>query len=173
MRRWLVVFVSSLWIGTLSWAAEEPMMKQGPGNKVEYREGPEQPSVMALVLWVEQLAQTSPSVWLQIPVRLELGGPLGTSLVASLGFEKTERVPLRLDDTAMGIPLSERIREYCPKLKGHCDLWLQGQWGALMTLGSESGRTFTVRSIAGARRGSESGLRAFIGRSKSEPTAAE
>ena len=94
-------------------------LKGGPGNRVVYEAGPEQPSTASLARWLAQKAGEKPmKVWLEIPVRLELSGqPLQPIESVTLGFGKSLPFALELDDTMMGIPLLSRLQEFCPKLK--------------------------------------------------------
>ena len=139
---------------------------KGPGKSVEYKPGPVHSSPVALALWLEQAAGDKPrSVWLQIPITVELSSS-GLSRVASvsLGFNQSPKVDLRLDDTMMGISFEERIEEHCAKRKGTCELWIQGHWGAVVSLPGDTGRAFSVRHIHGLKRPGDKSLQAFVGR---------
>ncbi|MDP2304938.1 MAG: hypothetical protein Q8P18_02810 [Pseudomonadota bacterium] len=64
-------------------------------------------------------------------------------------------VPLKLDDTAMGIALIDQLRTLCPPGPA-CTVWLEGTWGPLMEgmpdFGTDAGparHDFAVRRVVG------------------------
>ena len=154
-------------LGTgVAFAGPSMPLKGGPGNRVVYEAGPEQPSTASLARWLAQKAGEKPmKVWLEIPVRLELSGqPLQPIESVTLGFGKSLPFALELDDTMMGIPLLSRLQEFCPKLKGSCSVWMQGHWGTILPLMTSQDQVFTVRRVSRAKGRGESGNWAYLGK---------
>ena len=100
---------------------------------------------------------------LKIPVYIQYSdiypGTVGTAFIAVNDQMPTkDRIYLRLDDSTMGIPLTEHLREYLP---GEVDgpLWIIGIWGSpfddpLLNAFSDPGKDFeeypvTIRGVEG------------------------
>ena len=69
-----------------------------------------------------------------------------------------DKLPLQLDDTALGISLRDRLRQKCDKKAAGCALWIEGHWGPLLQGGPKipptPGKTapahrFAVRAVGG------------------------
>jgi hypothetical protein len=59
-------------------------------------------------------------------------GPAIRSGVVRLSERDFDYVTFALDDTALGVPLIERLQERCPQTEGNCAIWLEGYWGRLL-----------------------------------------
>lgn len=57
---------------------------------------------------------------------------------------RSDSIFLSLDDTAMGIPLIERLKEPCPSKSNWCAVWLEGYWGTLVELNPPSQKKTSV-----------------------------
>lgn len=73
-----------------------------------------------------------------------------------------QRVNLRLNDSALGVSLADRIAQYCPDAGGCC-LWLVGYWDekSLLDSGSEQSdgiHAFGIRSVIGSYKSGEPAL---------------
>jgi hypothetical protein len=58
---------------------------------------------------------------LRLPVTVERGG-YGQSIRAKLGERE-----VRLDDSALGLSLTDRLRSACPE-ENPCRVWVEGRW---------------------------------------------
>ena len=108
------------------------------------------------------------SVWLKIPVRMELKpqGPFRIQAI-SLGFDANDPLTIYLYDTLMGIGLEDQLGEYCPEGEEVCELWVEGHWGQthpLPGLDAEDETAFTLRGVVGVKGEDDEGLQAFVGR---------
>ena len=68
------------------------------------------------------------------PVVLRIGDGFGSPVEEAFfgvdeGMAAADRVQLDLQDSEMGIPMSEHFREKCPEA-GWCKVWVLGHWGA-------------------------------------------
>jgi hypothetical protein len=93
-----------------------------------------------LLSWLEALPS---GTMLRLPVQIQRG-PFGmANRNATIGV-RSGGLEVALDDTAMGIALSDQLPE------GAGGVWLRGQWGALVALPMSSGLTLAVRGVEGA-----------------------
>ncbi len=93
--------------------------------------GPTLADHAALLAWLE----AHPEAYLRLPV-VVFPGDLGGIRLAYIG---TDPVPpadgaivLDLDDSALGIPLSTRLRSLCGAEGSACVVWIEGTWGPLL-----------------------------------------
>jgi hypothetical protein len=107
--------------------------------------------------WLDENKGTA----IQLPVVVEsevLG--LGASWIGTTADEPSpEAVRLFLDDSAMGVGVSDHLRNLCGNPPVRCVVWLQGYWGAtfpisgpmggLGALGGEGASPFSVRKVVG------------------------
>jgi len=148
--------------------AEEANVKgeKTPRAAVNYQPGPVMGSAAELAAWLEATAGEDPmSVWLKIPVRMELN-PTGLFRIQaiSLGFDASDPLTLKLDDSLMGLSLEDRLGEYCPAAAEACELWVEGHWGQTHPLpGLDDETAFTVRGVVGVKGDDDEGLQAFVG----------
>lgn len=76
-----------------------------------------------------------------------------------------QRVNLRLNDSALGVSLADRLSQLCPDAGGCC-LWLAGYWNEKSVLDSVSEQSeglhsFGIRAVLGLYKSGEPAL-AFI-----------
>ncbi len=157
-------------------AAEEANVDEtkGAGEKrpraaVNYSPGPVMGSAAELAAWLEETAGEKPmSVWLKIPVRMELKpSGFGSIQAISLGFDANDPLILKLDDSLMGSSLEDQLGDYCPEGVEVCELWVEGHWGQthpLPGLDDEDETAFTLRGVVGVKGEDDEGLRGFVGR---------
>ncbi len=71
---------------------------------------------------------------------------------------KESRIELWLEDSALGVSLQDRVRQYCPN-GGSCGLWVAGYWGSdMLTSGGNEGQKgnkppypFSLRAVLGTQ----------------------
>jgi hypothetical protein len=140
-----------------------------PRAAVNYAPGPVMGSAAELAVWLEETAGEDPmSVWLKIPVRLELSSSgLSRVKAVNLGFDAPDSVSLSLDDTMMGESFEDHLTEFCLEGEEVCELWVEGHWGRVILLPGLDGEdetAFSLRGVLGVRGvGEDEGLRGFVG----------
>jgi hypothetical protein len=110
----------------------------------------------------EKQIQGKRRLW-RLPVVIELApGDARAYRKAMISVEPAmsaeDRIDLWLEDSALGVSLEERVRQYCPN-GGTCSLWVAGYWGSemLTTGGNEGDRgnkapyPFSLRSVIGTQ----------------------
>lgn len=71
---------------------------------------------------------------LRVPVVIEAGGlGIDSAILCSSVESENKGQPLRLDDTALGIPLTDSIRNLVDQQTGKCFVWLEGKSGTLLS----------------------------------------
>ena len=125
-----------------------PQHLKTPEPERTFVDGPPIDPPAKLLEWLESTGSAEPRPRIRLPVvvrfrdahRLGLdGGHIGVSPAIMPGS-----IQVRLDDTAMGISLLDRVRGACPDDKQtECAVWLEGTWGG----GPE--RTFRVFRLVG------------------------
>jgi hypothetical protein len=141
-------------------------------NKVAFddsnwQDGPKLlPKENLLAALTAKTSENKKRLWrLPIVVEREEGVP-GSYRKAYIAVDSTmpahDRIYLWLHDSALGVPLSERVRQYCGD-QSACRLWVAGVWGPdmLTTLGNEGDKKegapwpFSLRSVIGPQEGKE------------------
>jgi hypothetical protein len=118
----------------------------------EWRVGPSVDSRKELETWIRNLQQ-EPSTRrhrVRLPVvvafdkdRLEIeSASIGISTIVFTDIE------LVLDDSALGIPLIDRLRRRCSPSQSACVVWLEGRWGLLVTSEHGAGRATAPYPLA-------------------------
>ena len=79
----------------------------------------------ALLSWLE----ASGGKALRLPVRLTFDDEHRLAIQAAT----VGGVPLKLDDTAMGVAVLDQVRRLCPAGEPGCTVWLEGTWGAVLS----------------------------------------
>lgn len=144
-------------------AGEPPIVQRAeaqamqPSPQIAFSPGPELLPADALRAWLEEQGAKDPKPMLRLPVVLsfEQGLVMGISRawIGVLPQPPDGAVLLRLDDSALGISLPDRVAEHCAPDATTCALWLDGTWGSLLPLllpevpGAPP--TFSVRSVRG------------------------
>lgn len=90
----------------------------------------------------------------QVPVVVAIS-PLGVGRARVALVPDTEGLPLKLDDSRLGIALADRLREHCAG--SPCAVWIEGRWGSAMPgpgldlpdPGGESAHPFAVERVVG------------------------
>jgi hypothetical protein len=103
----------------------------------------------------------------RLPVIIEIEeGGLGSPRKAYIAVDSTmapgDRIHLWLHDSALGVSLADRVRQYCGG-KSTCRLWVAGIWGPdmLTTLGNEGEKKegepypFSLRAVIGVQGDNE------------------
>ncbi len=110
----------------------EPDMPGAKTPKPErsFSPGPTLADSAALLAWLE----SNPSAYLRLPVVVFRGG-LGGVELAFIGSDPVppgdDAILLELDDSALGIGLSTRLRSLCGGSDA-CAVWIEGTWGRLL-----------------------------------------
>nr|MBP6721092.1 hypothetical protein [Bacteroidia bacterium] len=71
-------------------------------------------------------------------------------------------IELWLEDSALGVSLQDRVRQYCPN-GGLCSLWVAGYWGTDMPAsgrnasqqGNKAPYPFALRAVLGTQAGAD------------------
>ena len=143
---------------------EQPAMTytKKPPPQLEFLKGPSVQPPKALLAWLRSTERSSRArPVLRVPVVIPRGGhtqfEVQDPFIEGTGDPAGEPpIYLDLDDTRMGIPLSQHLIERCRDDEGRCHVWLEGQWGAMMPLGIASISEgpplwpFTVSAVVGA-----------------------
>lgn len=95
---------------------------------------PLEPQAAALAYLAKAQAD---GVELKLPVEVTVE-PLGIS-GGFLGFGP-DRVPVKIDDTALGVALSDRVASWCGEEATRCAMWMWGKWrdGTILVSRAES-----------------------------------
>lgn len=104
-----------------------------PAPTVAFEDGPSIADPAALLAWLDTTKAGRRLV--QLPVVVEFG-PLGVQrawIGNVAGAPADGAAMLKLDDTAMGVPLLDHLRRVCPTPT--CAVWLEGTWGPVMEVG--------------------------------------
>ena len=97
--------------------AELPMRPKVPYVETAKTVGPKLSQQELLETW---LAEAHDAV-LRLPVTIERRG-YGQSIGAKLGERE-----VRIDDSALGVSLTDRLRSVCPE-ESPCRVWVEGRW---------------------------------------------
>ena len=106
-----------------------------PAAAIEFEDGPLVADTAALREWLEAGGDRL----VLVPVRVQVDA-LGIT-AAHLG-----ELPVRLDDSALGVALLDRVRQACPAAS--CTVLLEARWGALV--GGAGADTLAVMRFVGA-----------------------
>ncbi len=102
-----------------------------PKPERSFKPGPSLADSAALLAWFE----ANPTAYVRIPVVI-FPGDLGGIKLAFVGTEPAPppdgAIVLELDDSALGIPLSTRLRSLCDAGSDACVVWIEGTWGRLL-----------------------------------------
>lgn len=81
----------------------------------------------SVLAWLHTVAQTRQLI--RLPITLNFGGGLPWEISESLltFFNPPASVPLRVDDSRMGISLSMFLNSNCDPQTDSCSVWLEGQ----------------------------------------------
>jgi len=55
-----------------------------------------------------------------------------SSAFLGVSADASNHIALRLDDSALGISLIDRLRQRCPEDRRPCVIWVEGYWGPLI-----------------------------------------
>jgi hypothetical protein len=135
--------------------AEVRTMQAAP--VVPFVPGPELLPVDALRAWLDERGATDPAPMLRLPVVLSMdqGLALGVTRawIGVLPQPPEDALLIRVDDTTLGIALTDRLAEYCAPDATTCALWLDGTWGSplplLLPAVPGAPPVFTLRSVKG------------------------
>ncbi len=153
-------------------APETSVTPTNPDASDRFVQGPPLAPRADLLAWLEGDGE---GALLQIPVVVHLS-PLGIDsahIGAQADAPRDDAVRLKLDDTALGISLAERLREHCSD-GDPCIVWLEGQWGATVSgpgpdfafPGADDApekHPFSVRKVVGPVTGAPTHLRVASG----------
>jgi hypothetical protein len=154
------------WAGCHAKSSTANSISMAPGNKTPFDDTRWQdgPTLLPRADLLAALMEKNPSgkrrMW-RLPVILEpTSGEVGAYRKAYIGvdagLDPKDRIFLWLHDSALGVSLAERVRQYCPE-QNICRLWVAGYWGPdmLTTLGNEGEKQaaepypFSLRSVLG------------------------
>ena len=104
-----------------------------------------------LLSWLDE--QRKAGILVTIPVRMSFTDASrlapGRTHIAGWAEPGPDTIALTLDDTALGIPLIDRVQELCPADEEACALWLEGSWGPLIGDPDPNDPTLAVRGVRG------------------------
>lgn len=159
---WLVAVATTLALGCKprSTSPQAPeKMEMRPFQEPDYGTGIPLDNPMNLAKSLESTVDSKKLV--KIPVHFErTGSNLRAYDRAYIGTEEAPSgspvLNLRLNDSALGVSLADRIAQHCPEGAG-CSLWLVGYWHekSLLDAGAEQSpdiHSFGIRSVVGVFR---------------------
>lgn len=123
----------------------EPMRKQDAVPTI-FARGPALDDYAAFRAWLDDARRSRAEV--KLPFTVWRGERREVEAAAIGRHAERPRDDLRLDDTALGVPLVERMRQ----LQGDAKpiyVWLSGHFGAVFGLPKEDERTFSVVAVHG------------------------
>ncbi len=103
--------------------AVEPGTKTAPEPST-WTDGPAIVAAADLVKWFEGEGK---GAVVRIPVTVQ-ATPLG---IEKAWIGTTDPLHVRVDDTALGVSLLDRVHQYCPDPAAVCTLWMDGHWGGI------------------------------------------
>lgn len=115
-------------------------MKRPDVPPAEFTAGPPIAPVAGLLEWLKaEVVPARPRRLIRLPVVMMFKKERFMGLEAAfvgttVGAPPEGALKLTLDDSGMGIALSERLQMRCPPPQRGCALWLEGYWGALVGL---------------------------------------
>lgn len=127
--------------------------------------GPALAPASSFAAWADaQGAQAT--VQIPVTVRWSVLGVEGATVYAP-GAGADAGLALRLDEGALGVPLTDRLRQRCGADAASCAVWLEGRFGSLVTgapagptpSGADPQRVFTVIKVLEAVQGRPSHAR--------------
>ncbi len=137
--------------------SQKPGAEKRPPLPTTFVKGPSISPSADLLRWLgekdKQCGQSKVRT-VQLPVRIESGTSGRTAAIGAGKTTRPDAIPLRLDDTTMGIPLTDHMRRHCKQAGAPCVLWLQGCWGVLApAIAPKPSQTktwpFSVRRVRG------------------------
>jgi|GEM_PF-119188 imidazolonepropionase-like amidohydrolase len=115
-------------------------------SKHLFTPGPTASSIDRLLPWLQKPIHSCKAAGphIRIPVTIVFDGALRRIKQATIGAGKNA-LELRLRDTVMGIPLSDKLNQYCTKDRTTCTVWLAGCLGhALPVPGNDKAASTTL-----------------------------
>lgn len=115
-------------------SAPGSMLKQNAKPPV-FVDGPSVADETALSAWIAAHEARDPKTVFELPFTIWRGGAPLAVTHAELGVQTTQSPTraLRLDDTALGVPLIERLAQRCGKSEAVCMVRLSGRFGELLS----------------------------------------
>ena len=129
----------------------------GPGPKTpeqpkQFTPGPTISPSGPLLRWlIDTVPSVSgPRVRVRLPVIVRFSQSsigIAEAFIGTVNRVDTETMFLRLDDSAMGVSLFERVRERCSKSETACAVWLEGYWDGGRSASLPGAFGFTVVEV--------------------------
>jgi hypothetical protein len=88
-----------------------------------------------LIKWLNKASKKGKKRKLIIPVKVCFDDKYKLAIEKAYIVPKKnyrEKITLKLEDGAMGIPLLSRLQDWCPEDSTECTVWLEGVWGNLL-----------------------------------------
>ena len=136
-----------------------------PEKERHFVAGPKLKPAKELLDWLEKLPK---GVRIRLPIVVRFTDETGfmrkdAFVGESLSELDKDSLFIKLDDTTMGIPLSDHLRSHRSEKAAHCALWMEGTWGVALDLpmpGFDKGEkkhTFTLRRVLKPIKGETTG----------------
>ena len=182
MRHYKTILLLILCLTTFACKEEAPEQKSDPKEKgarslkrtmqprkeVKFVTGPALKPTKELLSWLEKLPKKK---LIRLPIVVRFTDESGlfrkdAFIAESLAELAEDSIFVKLDDTTMGIPLSDHLRQHRPEKAQHCALWLDGFWGPALDMPMPSlpmddkkdkALPFTIRNVHGVVEGEPSG----------------
>lgn len=146
----------------------EPPMNKKPIELPAFEPGPPLQPAADLRAWLEKESRAPDGQRrrFRLPVTLRFAeGRLGVA-GGALG-SAPDAITVALDDSALGVSLSDRARVVCSKEGAECTLWLVGYWGPLIqapgpAFDPAQRATFAVLVVAAPVTEADAPLRAWV-----------
>lgn len=156
--------------GTPPAASTTESMKPGnmtPFDDNNWKDGPAiLPKAALLTALTTQNATGNRRLW-RLPIVIELlpnddRAYRQAYIAVEPSIAKVDRIELWLEDSALGVSLQDRVRQYCPN-GGLCSLWVAGYWGTDMPAsgrnasqqGNKAPYPFALRAVLGTQAGAD------------------
>ncbi len=101
--------------------AVKPTTKTAP-EPATWTDGPAIGAAADLVKWFEGEGKDAV---VRVPVTIQ-ATPIG---IEKSWIGTTDPLHIRVDDSALGVSLLDRVHQHCPDPEAVCTLWMDGHWG--------------------------------------------
>jgi len=129
---------------------ERPTVKQRTpptesNTEVAWEVGPDVDSPTEIAKWIQGVrskpGDERPLVRIPVVAFMDEHRLQISSAFLGVSPDASNHIALRLDDSALGISLVDRVRRHCPGDPRSCVIWVEGYWGPLIGLPEEAHAT--------------------------------
>lgn len=148
-----LIFIFTLFLTTCK-SQSTPDMPRNKTSRLsdrDWKQGPDLQNPDQVLDWILALDPVSDGSKrrIRLPIYVQRGeSPLDPNIYTAGvqgDLKAKDRLDLRLDDTGLGIPLSDRILQFCKDEDAPCIILVEGTWGPLLDLpGQEYAHTIAL-----------------------------